>query len=76
MQGAQITVRCVTPVVGDEGKTFPVYVYIHGGGKALTVCGGWSRLMTCGYVQADASEASSWTTTISVVSVSSCKSSP
>lgn len=33
MEGGEITVRTVVPVVEDERETFPVLVSIHGGGE-------------------------------------------
>lgn len=33
MEGGEITVRTVVPVVEDEHETFPVLVSIHGGGE-------------------------------------------
>ncbi|EJF61943.1 hypothetical protein DICSQDRAFT_105059 [Dichomitus squalens LYAD-421 SS1] len=32
VDGGEIIVRCITPLVNDEGQTFPVFVNIHGGG--------------------------------------------
>ncbi len=33
MEGGEITVRTVVPVVEDGHETFPVFVNIHGGGE-------------------------------------------
>ncbi|KAH9934605.1 Alpha/Beta hydrolase protein [Amylocystis lapponica] len=36
VDGGEITVRCVVPTpTGDEGKSFPVLVWFHGGGSPL-----------------------------------------
>ncbi|KAH9886486.1 Alpha/Beta hydrolase protein [Cubamyces lactineus] len=35
VEGGEILVRCLVPVVGDEQETFPVLVYIHGGGMCV-----------------------------------------
>ncbi|KAI0632573.1 Alpha/Beta hydrolase protein [Trametes polyzona] len=35
VEGGEITVRCLVPVVEDENETFPVYVNMHGGGWTL-----------------------------------------
>ncbi|KAI0655774.1 Alpha/Beta hydrolase protein [Cubamyces menziesii] len=35
VEGGQITVRCLVPTVGDEKETFPLLVYIHGGGWSM-----------------------------------------
>ena len=34
VDGGEIVVRCITPLVSDEAQTFPVLVNIHGGGVA------------------------------------------
>lgn len=33
VEGGEIIVRCVVPVVEDDTERFPVFVNIHGGGK-------------------------------------------
>ncbi|EIW57091.1 uncharacterized protein TRAVEDRAFT_49901 [Trametes versicolor FP-101664 SS1] len=35
VEGGEIIVRTVVPVVEDEGETFPVLVHIHGGGRCV-----------------------------------------
>ncbi|KAI0364164.1 hypothetical protein BV20DRAFT_974744 [Pilatotrama ljubarskyi] len=35
VDGGQISVRCLVPVVEDERETFPVFVNIHGGGWSV-----------------------------------------
>ena len=35
VEGGEILLRCLVPVVGDDRETFPVLVNIHGGGSFL-----------------------------------------
>ncbi|KAI0323834.1 hypothetical protein GY45DRAFT_1332193 [Cubamyces sp. BRFM 1775] len=35
VEGGEITLRCLVPVVDDEKETFPVLVYMHGGGWSM-----------------------------------------
>lgn len=45
VEGGEIVIRAVIPVVEDEHETFPVLVHIHGGGKCATMLRRYDKLM-------------------------------